>query len=143
VGFLPVFFPPEGRLGHAPVHRQPGPVDPRGTVVVEQAGLPPLEEDTGLDPLLEAVVGGGARAELSGVQGLPLAAGAQDEEDGIGTDAVGGPGPPAAEGVGVDVLGDEDLQELPEGIGDSPIVGDRDGIHGPSSCATTRQLQEL
>src|SRR5215468_9512503 len=45
VGFLPVFFPPEGCLGHAPVHAQPGPVDPLQAVVFEQAGLPHLEED--------------------------------------------------------------------------------------------------
>src|SRR5438270_13378491 len=70
VGFLPVFFPPEGRLGHAPVQAQERPVDPPGTVVVEQPGLPPLEEHPGLDPLLEAVVGRGARAELGGIQGL-------------------------------------------------------------------------
>ena len=109
VGFLPVFFPPEGRLGHAPVHAQEGPVDALGVVVVEQAGLPPREEDAGPDPLLEAVVGRGARAELGGIQGLPLAAGAQDEEDGVRTDAVGRARPAAAEGVRVDVLGNEDL----------------------------------
>src|SRR5205085_10415397 len=82
VGFLPVFFPPEGRLGQAPVHRQPGPVQALQAVVFEQARLPHLQEDAGLDPLLEAVVGGRARAELGGIQRLPLAAGAQAEEDG-------------------------------------------------------------
>src|SRR5215471_18592822 len=66
VGFFPVFFPPEGCLGHAPVHRQPGPVDP-----------------------LPAVVGRRAGAETSGVQRLPLAAGAEHEEDGFHADAVG------------------------------------------------------
>src|SRR5947207_1134007 len=80
VGFLPVFFPPEGRLGHAPVHVQPRPVDALEEVVLQQAGLPELQEDAGRDPLLEAVVGGRAGAELGGVQRLPLAAGAQDVE---------------------------------------------------------------
>src|SRR5262245_33239594 len=93
VGFLPVFFPPEGRLGHAPVHAQEGPVNADEAVVFEQALLPELEEDALLDPLLEAVVGGGAGAELGGIERLPLDAGAQDEEDGIGTNAVGGAGP--------------------------------------------------
>src|SRR5262245_9882325 len=83
VGFLPVFFPPEGRLGHAPVHAQPVPVDALHVVVDHQPGLPHLLEEPGLDPLLEAVVGGGAGAEVGGVQRLPLAAGAQDEEDGV------------------------------------------------------------
>ena len=143
VGFLPVFFPPEGRLGHAPVHAQPTPVDLLGAVVIEQPGLPPLEEDAGLDPLLEAVVGGGARAEPGAVQGLPLAASAQHEEDGIGTDAVGGARAPAPEGMGVDVLGDEYLQHVPEFVGDTPIVGDRGLIHDPLSCGIVKCLQEL
>src|SRR5262249_23147408 len=77
VGFFPVFFPPEGRLGHAPVHRQPGPVDAHEEVVLQEAHLPELQEDAGPHPLLEAVVGGGAGDEAGGVQGLPLAAGAQ------------------------------------------------------------------
>src|SRR5262245_54936691 len=88
VGVLPVFFPPEGRLGHAPVHTQPPPVDALQAVVLQQALLPELEKDAGFDPFLEAVVGGGPGAELGGVEGLPLAAGAQDIEDGIGTNAV-------------------------------------------------------
>src|ERR1700730_688926 len=66
VGFLPVFFPPEGRLGHAATHTQPGPVDPLQAVVFEQAALPHLEEDARADILLEAVVGRGAGAELGG-----------------------------------------------------------------------------
>jgi hypothetical protein len=125
VGFLPVFFPPEGRLGHAPVHAQERPVDALQGVVLEQAGLPELEEDAGLDPLLEAVVGGRAGAELGGVEGLPLAAGAQDEEDGVEADAVGGARPAAAVGVSVDVLGQEPLDFGPEFIRDAPVVGDR------------------
>src|ERR1022692_2965206 len=64
VGFFPVFFPPEGRLGHAPVHRQPGPVNAFPVVVGHQAGLPHLLEDAGLHPLLETVVGRGAGAKF-------------------------------------------------------------------------------
>src|SRR5262249_59877716 len=71
VGFFPVFSPPEGRLGHAPVHRQPGPVDALPVVVGQQAGLPQRLEDPLLHPELEAVVSGGAGAEAGGVQGLP------------------------------------------------------------------------
>src|SRR5215470_2862915 len=55
VGFLPVFFPPEGRLGHAPVQRQPGPVNALQAVVLQQPGLPQRQEDAVGDPLLEAV----------------------------------------------------------------------------------------
>src|SRR4051794_22394372 len=63
VGFLPVFFPPEGCLRHAPVHRQPGPVDPLQLVVRQQPGLPQVQEHAGGDPLLEPVVGPGPRAD--------------------------------------------------------------------------------
>src|SRR5712664_2982580 len=106
VGFLPVFFPPEGRLGHAPIHTQPGPVDPLQAVVFEQAGLPHLEENARADIHQEAVVGRGAGAELGGIEGLPLAAGPEDEENGIQTDAVGGPRLAATERMGVHMLGD-------------------------------------
>jgi hypothetical protein len=106
VGFFPVFFPPEGRLGHAPVHAQPCPVDAFEAIVFEQPGLPHLVEDAGLDPLLEAVVGRGAGTEDGGVQGLPRATGAEDEEDGIHADAVGSAGLAAAEGVGVHMFGE-------------------------------------
>src|SRR5262245_42375213 len=141
VGFLPVFFPPEGCLGHAPVHRQPGPVDSPHAVVVEQPGLPPREKDARGDPVLEAVVGGRAGAELGGVQGLPLTAGAQDEEDGIGTDAVGGARAATAEGVCVDVRRQEDLEDLPQLIGDAPVVGDRGRIHDSISWSSAKKTQ--
>src|SRR5262245_46503826 len=101
VGFLPVFFPPEGCLGHAPVHRQPGPVDPLQLVVRQQPGLPEPQEHAGGDPLLEPVVGRGPRADAGGVQGLPLAPGPQPEEDGVGARPVGLARPPASEPVGV------------------------------------------
>src|SRR5579864_3896245 len=60
VGFLPVFFPPEGCLGHAPVQRQPRPIDSLPVVVGHQAVLPQILKDARLDPLLKAVVGGGS-----------------------------------------------------------------------------------
>src|SRR5579883_670960 len=63
VGFLPVFFPPEGCLGHAPIHRQPGPVDSLQLVILQQPCLPQLQEHAGGDPLLEAVVCGGTGAD--------------------------------------------------------------------------------
>jgi hypothetical protein len=72
---------------------------------------------------------GGAGAELGGVKGLPLNAGAQDEEDGIGTDAVGGAGASAAIGVGVHMLGDEQLHLVPEFVGDAPIIGNVGEVH--------------
>src|SRR5262245_31412327 len=67
VGFLPVFFPPERGLGLTAIHAQPGPVDARKAIVLQQAQLPHLQEDPRADPLLEAVVGGGAGAEHGGI----------------------------------------------------------------------------
>src|SRR5262249_59871143 len=106
VGFLPVFCPPEGCLGHAAVHAQPAPVDPLHRVVDHQACLPHPLEEAGLHPLLEAVVGGGAWDEAGGVQGLPLAAGAKHEEDRLQAVPVTTARPAAAEAVGVLMLGD-------------------------------------
>src|ERR1700732_1768949 len=83
VGFLPVFFPPERRLGLAAVHAQPLPVDASKEVVLQKAHLPELQEHASFDPFLEAVVGGRAGDEAGGIQGFPLAAGAEHEEDGV------------------------------------------------------------
>jgi len=123
VGFLPVFFPPEGRLGHAPVHRQPLPVDALQAVVLQEPGLPDLPEDVGLDPLLKAVVGRGPGAEDGRVEGLPGAAGAQHIEDGIHTDAVQGPRLAAAEAVCIHMLGKQPFDLRPEVIRNAPSLG--------------------
>lgn len=133
VGFLPAFFPPEGRLGHAPVHAQPGPVDAFHGVVDHQPGLPHLLEEAGSHPLLEAVVGGGAGDEAGGVQGLPLAAGAQDEEDGLQAVAVAAARPAAAEAVGVFPPGDQGLDEGPEVVIQPPGFRDKSVGHARSS----------
>jgi len=74
VGFLPVFFPPEGCLGHAPVHAQPGPIDAFQAIVFQQACLPDLKKDAGFDPFLKTVVRRGTRTKLGGIQRFPLTA---------------------------------------------------------------------
>src|SRR5947209_20418412 len=76
VGFFPVFFPPERGLGHAPVHRQPLPVQPPQLVVLLQPVLPEFLEDAGLDPFLEAAVGRTLGTDAGGRERAPLAAGA-------------------------------------------------------------------
>src|SRR5947209_7072582 len=83
VGFLPVFFPPEGCFAHAPIHTQPRPVDTFPVVVGHQAGLPHGQKDALLYPALEAVMGCGTGAKAGGIQRFPLAAGAEHEEDGF------------------------------------------------------------
>jgi hypothetical protein len=131
---LPVFFPPEGGLGHAPVHRQPGPIDPLPVVVGHQAVLPQFLKDARLDPLLKAVMGRGTGAELGGVQGLPLAAGAQHEKDGLHAEAVGRARPAAAEAVSVFVFGEQGGDGLPQIVGDAPSIGNRMFVHGRVSA---------
>src|SRR5262249_12146754 len=134
VGLGPVFFPPERGLAHRPVHGQPGPVDAHEVVVLQEARLPELQEDALADPLLEAVVRRRAGAEAGGIEGVPLAAGAQDVEDGAQTLPVRAPGPAAAEAVGVPACGYPALQLLPQLVGDAPLV--RRGLlaHRPTSC---------
>jgi hypothetical protein len=122
VGFFPVFFPPEGCLGHAPVHTQPGPVNALQAVVFEQAGLPHLQEESLPDILLETVMGRGAGAELGGIQGFPLAAGSENEEDSVQADAIRGAGLAAAERMGVDVFREEPGDFLPQVVGDAPVI---------------------
>src|ERR1700736_292980 len=139
VGFLPVFFPPEGCLGHAPVQTHPGPVDPFPLVVGLQARLPHLLEDAGRDPFLEAVMGGGTRAKARGVQRLPLATGTEHEEDGLHADAVGSPRPAAAEAMRVFVFRKQLLDGVPQVVRNVPLVHRRTihksrVFHGCTSC---------
>jgi len=68
--------------------------------------LPQFQEDSSSDPLLKAIMGGGMRAEVGGVQGGPLTAGAQYIEDGVGTAPVGRAWLAPAKPVGVLVLGE-------------------------------------
>src|SRR5437764_10382911 len=88
VGLGPGFFPTQGRFGHRPIHRKPVPVDPAGLLTLLQSCLPPLEEDSGLHPLLKAVMGRRVRTQLGLIEGLPLTPGTQDIENGISTVAI-------------------------------------------------------
>src|SRR5262245_23439504 len=122
VGLAPVFFPPERGLGHAPVHAQPAPVDPFQRVVLQKPALPQAQEEAVGDPLLEAVVGRRAGADLRRVERLPLAAGAQHEEDGVGAVAVRLARPAAAEAVRVGAPADQGLHLRPQSVGDAPAL---------------------
>ena len=126
---MPVFFPPEGRLGHAPVHAQPLPVNALQTRVFQQSGLPQRRKDPRSDPLLEAVVRRGPRAELGGVQRFPLAAGAEHEQDGVHADPVGGAWSSTAEAMGVYVAGQVHLNFRPQAVRDAPVVGNEVCVH--------------
>jgi hypothetical protein len=127
VGFLPVFFPPEGSLGHAPVEALPVPVDADPVVVLAEGDLPQLAKHTPLLPPLEVSVEAAARAEL-GRRGLPLATGPQDVEDAVEDLAVrqaraAAPGGPPD-------LGEQRLDPLPQRVRDAKCRGD--GVSGGS-----------
>src|SRR5579872_3658247 len=74
VGFGPVFFPPERRLGHRAVHREPAPVHADELVVVRQGSHPRALKHARLGPLDEAPVGGRAGAYARRSQRVPLTA---------------------------------------------------------------------
>src|SRR5919109_4902763 len=88
VGFGPVFFPPERRLGHRAVHAQPGPVNTLQLVKPGHTRLPEFQEDIRFHPGLKPVVGGGLGTQLGLVQGFPLASRPEDVKNGIGTATV-------------------------------------------------------
>jgi hypothetical protein len=75
-------------------------------------------------------VGRGMRADAGGIQGPPLAAGAEDEEDGVHGLAVGDPGVVAARRMGR-AWGEGRGDPVPQEVGDAPSVvvdGVADGI---------------
>ena len=133
VGFGPVFFPPEGRLRLASVHAEPRPVDPVEVIVLQQAGLPKLEEHPRFHPFLEAIVGGGARTDAGRIESLPLAACAQDEEDRVHAIAVGASWPATAETVRIHMLREEQFHLLPQIIRDDPFRARVGNFHVESS----------
>ena len=97
-------------------------------VIAFQSRPPQLQEHPSGNPLLKAQVGRGPGADAGGVQGFPLAAGAQHVEDAVGAGAVGNPGTAAAEPMGVHVLGDQWLQRFPEFVGDLETAGGGIGL---------------
>jgi len=79
-------------------------------------------EDTGRDPFLEAIMGGGSRTKAGGVQGFPLTARAQDKQDGLHAHAVGSTRSAAAKAMRVLVFGKQPGDGLPQILRDMPLV---------------------
>jgi hypothetical protein len=78
-------------------------------------------------------MGGGAGAKASGVQRLPLATGAEDEQNGIHAHPVRGAWSATAETVGILVRGQQNLDALPQVIGNPPVIGNRSSFHAKNS----------
>ena len=87
------------------------------SIVLPEYLPPETLEHVGLDPVLEAAVAGGTRAELFG-QGFPLAAGPQDVENAIHHGAEGNDRP--AIGPWGFLGRQERLDSGPEIVGDAP-----------------------
>ena len=121
VGFLPVLFPPERRFGYCPVHGKPVPVDPSQFIILAQAPLPDLQEHSRFAPLLEPSMGAAAGADACRIQRVPLAAGAQDEEDGVHSCPVIDALAVAAQGVGLPGR-QERVNLLPHLVGQAPVT---------------------
>ena len=128
VGFGPVFFPPERRLGHRPVHAQPVPRDALQLVKLFHPRLPEFQENVRFDPCLKPIVGRGFGTQLSLLQGCPLAARAEHIENGIGTAAIWYTWTPATKAMGIYPDREQRCEDGPEHIRDTE----------PSGCAVVR-----
>lgn len=106
-----------GGLDDAPIHGQVRKLDADDAVVGLQAGLLELFEDPGIDPLVPPAPEGGGRA---GAIGDLLVRGPEhdDLDELVEHDAVGYPGPVAAQRVGVDDGRDQGLELGPERLHD-------------------------
>jgi hypothetical protein len=102
-------------------HAQPVPINAFQAIVFQQARLPHLVEDAGLNPLLKAIVGSRSGTKLGGIQRFLLATCAQHKENGVHTNAVGSARATPAKAVRVLVLRQEPLDFRPEIIGDAPL----------------------
>ena len=123
VGFGPVFFPPERCFRHRAIHAQPVPINPVQFSELLYPSVPELQKDLCLHPLLKAVVGGGLGTEVGMVQGCPLPPGTEDENDGVGTAAVGDARAAATKAMRIHPHGDERLEDRPEFIRDTKPGG--------------------
>ncbi len=91
MGLGPVFFPPERRFRHRPIHAQPAPVNPLQVLKLGHPGFPQLQKDPGGHPCLEPIMRRGMGTQLGGVQRAPLTPGPQHVENRIGTLPIRGP----------------------------------------------------
>ena len=90
-------------------------------IVLRQACLPEAQEKAVCHPALETVVRRGAWAEARGRKRVPLAACSQHKEDAMRAPSIRHAGPPAAEAVGVRMLGQERLHERPQLVVDDEL----------------------
>jgi hypothetical protein len=83
------------------------------------SGIPEFQEDASLNPFLEAVMSRRFGTQVSVLEGVPLAASAQNVENGSGAAAIGDARSSSAEAVSVEAHGNERLKNSPEGVRDA------------------------
>jgi hypothetical protein len=115
--------PPQGRLGHGPVHTQLVPVNVLQLVKLCHPHLSELQEDIRCHPLLKPVMSGGLGTELGLVQGLPLASCPEDIKNSIGTAAIRDTGPSASKAMRLDIRWEQGCQNGPQLIGNAEPGG--------------------
>lgn len=112
-------FPAQRRFRHRAVHTGKRPVDAFQFIELLNTGLPERAKYIRLHPLLIAIMRRRMRDQFGLIQRLPLTAGAQDVEDGIGTRAIRYAWPATTKTVRAHMRRHERLQDCPQGIGDS------------------------
>src|SRR6266545_277685 len=132
VGLGPVFSPTQRRFRQRAVEGLPLPLDPREFVVSKQAAVPEFPEHSRLGPFLEAAVGTALGAEAGGGQRIPLAAGAQHEENGVHGGSVVHPRVMTTERVGLSRR-NQRLDLCPKIVRDAPPIVVHDQSHGSTS----------
>jgi len=115
----PVVSPAHGRLAQRPIHRPPVPLDPAQLLKLLDCGLPEFAEHARFHPGVKPIMRRRMRAQLSLVERVPLAAGPQDEEDGVGASAISDAWPPTPNAMGVDMDRQQRLEDRPQLIGDA------------------------
>jgi hypothetical protein len=123
VGLRPVFFPAQRRFGQRPVQRQPVPLDPAQLLKLLDSRVPEPEEDAGCHPGLEPIMRRRMRTQVGLVQGLPLAARAQDVEDRVGAGTIGHPWTASAKPMPIDVLRQQGVEHRPQLIRNAESSG--------------------
>jgi hypothetical protein len=101
--------------------------------------LPHFPEHARRDPFLEAIMGGGSGTKARCVQGLPLTARAEHEQNGLHADAVRRPRPAATEAMRVFVYRQQQRDTFPQIVWDVPLIHDghihkTGAFHGRTSC---------
>ena len=137
MGLGPVFFPTQRGFRQRPVHCQPVPLDAAQFIKRLDPFLPEFEKDARLHPGLKTIMRRRMGAYFGLVEGAPLAARAQDVEDGIRTAPVRHPRASSAKAMRIEVYRQHRLEDRPHFIRNAK-AGRRAVIRRSRSAALVR-----